>query len=122
MSANAIHAARDQLLAFFVQAYHLKDSLSQASGIDRGGLECAITKEPDLALLADLANLDKHGRLTRPPRSGSVPRVDDSVSGIQDGAGREGWRLGVTLHHGGRRIDGLAFANAVVDAWRRHLS
>ncbi len=84
MSADAIHDAHADLQAFYIQTYHLKDLLKEASGktgISGQAIENAITSDPDLALLADLANLDKHGRLSKKPRSGHAPQVV-SVSGI----------------------------------------
>jgi hypothetical protein len=63
MSGVAINAANHRLQSFYIQAYHLKDALKSAPAI-----EPAIAADPALALLADLANLDKHSRLNRPPR------------------------------------------------------
>jgi hypothetical protein len=120
MSGEAIRSARDRLFSFFVLTYHLKDGLKEESGIEANIIEGAVRADPDLALLADLANLDKHGRLDRPPRSGSVPRIGE-VAGLQDGAGSDGWRLSMPIHHGDRTLDGLTVARGAVDAWRRHL-
>ena len=65
MSAASIQNANHDLQSFFVQAYHLKDSLKQdagTTGVPETTIENAITADPHLALLADLANLDKHGK------------------------------------------------------------
>jgi hypothetical protein len=122
LSGDAIHAARQQLHSFYIQTYHLKDALKlegPALGVSPQAVEDAITNDPDLSLLADLANLDKHGKLTRPPRSGDAPT--DSVRGVQAGSGEGGWRLEVTVAHHGKALDGLRVARAAIDAWRRHL-
>jgi hypothetical protein len=77
-SAETIQAARHDVHSFYVQAYHLKDSLKEESatiGVTKAAIEQAVTDDPALALLADLANLDKHGSLNQPPRSGYVPRI-----------------------------------------------
>src|SRR5215211_233346 len=53
-----------------------KDALIAASGphgVTASTIEAAITNDPDLALLADLANIDKHFKLSRPARSGHAP-------------------------------------------------
>jgi hypothetical protein len=121
-SADAIHAGHGDLQAFYTQTYHLKDSLKEASGttgISGQTVEDAITNNRDLALLADLANLDKHGHLTKPPRSGHTPRIV-SVCGIT-ASDSEGWRLAVSIEHAGNHIDGLDFAQRVGSAWRQVL-
>lgn len=63
---------------------------------------------PAFALLADLANLDNHGRLTKPLRSGHTPKIK-RVSGI-DEPGSRGWRLSMIVEHDGRGLDGLEVA------------
>jgi hypothetical protein len=68
----------------------------KAEGAVAGGtVEQAITSDPNLALLADLANLDKHFKLSRAPRSGDVPTI--TVKGVQPGSGEGGWRLEATI-------------------------
>ena len=121
MSAASIQNANHDLQSFFVQAYHLKDSLildAGTTGVLETTIEDAITADPHLALLADLANLDKHGKLTKPPRSGDIPTWD--VSGVSDRDA--GWRLSLTIRHKGETHDGLNFAGKAVSAWERHLS
>jgi hypothetical protein len=69
MSSSAIQIARRWIQSFYVNAYHLKDDLRVASpaiGVTAATIEAAVTNDPDLALLCDLANLVKHRRLTRP--------------------------------------------------------
>ena len=120
MSAASIQNANHDLQSFFVQAYHLKDSLKQdagTTGVPATTIENGITADPHLALLADLANLDKHGKLSKAPRSGDIPTWD--VSGASDGD--SGWRLSLTIRHKGKTHDGLNFADEVVSAWARHL-
>lgn len=125
MGAAAIHAAHADLQAFYVQTYHLKDSLKDASastGISPQTVETEITNNADLALLADLANLDKHGRLSKPPRSGHSPRIV-SVRGSAGSAGATpgGWSLEVAIDHRGRRLDGLDAARRALSAWEQAL-
>jgi hypothetical protein len=120
LSGESIQTANHELQSFFVQAYHLKDSLIQDSGttgIPASTIENAITLDTHLALLADLANLDKHGKLTKPPRSGDVPAW--GVSGVANGDA--GWRLSVEIHHKAKTLDGLTFAGEAVSAWDKQL-
>jgi hypothetical protein len=123
LSGSTILAARAELLSFFVRGYHIKDALcaeASALRLNRKTIEEAITADPDLALLADLANLDKHLRLNRPPRSGSVPVIEDA-SGIQGGSGEGGWMLKLPIRHAGAMRDGLDVATAITAAWESHL-
>jgi hypothetical protein len=120
MSAAAIQNANHDLHSFFVQAYHLKDSLiqdAQTTGVPADTVENAITADPNLALLADLANLEKHRKLTKSPRSGAIPTWD--VSGVSDSG--TGWRLSLKIQHKGNTYDGLTFAGQAMSAWERHL-
>ena len=122
LSGEAVHAAAHALHSFYVQTYHLKDALiadTTATGIAPAAVENAITNDPALALLADLANLDKHGNLNRSARSGVVP-VITVVEGSS--AGLSGWRLHLTIQHGASQLDGLYVAQAAVAAWRAALS
>jgi hypothetical protein len=122
VSAAAIQQARHQLHSFYIQAYHLKDALKEeaaTTGVTGQAVEDVVSRDPTLALLADLANLDKHGVLNRPPRSNHVPRIV-SVSGTSD-TGAAGWRLQLNIEHNATTIDGLTVATAAVDAWQRAL-
>jgi hypothetical protein len=127
LSAEAIHAAAQQLLAFFVQTYHIKDALKKetsATGVAPGEVENVVKAEPHLALLADLANLVKHASLDvkkYPPKSGHVPSII-SVAGESVSAPAGAWRLRLTIEHAGRTLDGLEIARDAVETWRRRLS
>jgi hypothetical protein len=121
--APAISAAHRELQSFYIQAYHIKDALKQEAaslGLQPTVIEDAITNDPALALLADLANLDKHLKLNKPPRSGAEPKIV-STQGVRSGSGEGGWRLKVEIEHDGKVLDGLDVARDAVEAWRRHL-
>jgi hypothetical protein len=123
LSGEAVKAAHRELQTFFIHTYHLKDALiaeAPSRGLLPKTIEDAITNDPDLALLADLANLDKHFKLNRPPRSGAVPEII-STQGVRAGSGKGGWRLEVKIMHNGKLLDGLKVASAALEAWRRHL-
>jgi hypothetical protein len=123
LSGRAIHAAAQQLQSFYIQLYHLKDALKLepgSHGVSRQTIEAAVSAEPELSLLADLANLDKHVNL-RNTRSGAVPHVT-AVRGVRAGSGEGGWRLEVEISHAGRSLDGLEVARAALAAWERQLA
>lgn len=120
MSRDAIFAWRDRLCNWYVLAYHLKDALKHAAstlGINRQAIETAITSDPRMALLADLANHEKHSQLDR-PRSGYAPKI-----GAPSGSDvlPRGWILKLPVNHGPRTIDGLEIAREAVAAWREKL-
>lgn len=119
MGGEAIVAWQQDLLAFYVLCYHLKDALKaeNPNGIARS-VETAINTCPELALLADLANLSKHAKLTKPPRSGVAPTLG-KLSGV---SGAAGWVLSLPVVHGAQVLDGIAVAVAAVAAWRRTLA
>jgi len=116
MSGVAINAANHRLQSFYIQAYHLKDALKSVAP----AIEDVISADSALSLLADLANLDKHSRLDRPPRSGAIP-VIVTVSGEQPGSA-DGWRLRLRIHHKGQTHDGIDVAREAMDAWRTYLT
>ena len=126
ISTETIHAAEERLRSFYVLTYHLKDALKDESGTNgvpsKTAVEKAITNDPDLALLADLANRSKHGAPGPEfdPRSGEWP-VGWKVSGATSGDARE-WRLVITFQHKGREVDGIEAAERGVEAWRCWLS
>jgi len=122
MSGDSIHAWLQRLFSFFIQAYHFKDALKDAApalGLNVSDIEDAITNDPSLALLADLANLDKHFKLTRTPRSGCVP-VIEQISGVDSSTGT-GWFLSVKIKHGAIVLDGIAVAKDTIAAWKEKL-
>jgi hypothetical protein len=123
MSGESIHAWLQRLFSFFIHAYHLKDALKDAAfslGLNASDIETAITNDPRLALLADLANLDKHFKLTNSPRSGCTP-VIDKISGVDSATG-SGWFLSVKITHGSVALDGMAVAKDAISAWQEKLS
>ena len=81
-------------------------------------IEHSINAEPSLALAADLANLDKHGKLDRRPRSGYVPKITRASSVSVPG----GWRMRLVIEHGSDNLDALDVAREAVAAWNRVLS
>lgn len=97
----------------------MKDA-APSLGLNASDIEDAITNDQRLALLADLANLDKHFKLTKPPRSGYVPLIEQ-LSGVDNAAGN-GWLLSVKIKHGTSILDGLAVARDSITAWQEKLS
>ena len=115
--------AERQLRSFYVLAFHLRDALieeASTTGIPEGVVKAAVRNDPALALLADLANLDKHGKLNDPPKSGHAPRLGEARGASSLEA--PGWRLDLVIEHAGRQLDGVQVAADAVEAWRRVLA
>lgn len=117
MGAEGIRAARYRLNQFYISAFHLKDALKKQTTHD---VEKAINATTELAILADLANSEKHDGLDpgRRTHSGHEPRIK-KVSGTSLPAG--GWKVVVVIEHDGKELDGIAVAESALDAWRRVL-
>jgi hypothetical protein len=123
VSGETMDAATRQLMSFYVLCYHLKDQLieeASTTGVSREAVEKAVTAEPTLALVADLANLDKHGKLNKPPRSGHIPRLAE-LRGAQR-LRLHGWQLELVIEHAGTQLDGMEVAADAVVALRRALA
>lgn len=125
MSGDAIQQARRRVKSFYVLAYHLKDSLKVAerqTRIPGKAVENKIDSDPDLALLADLCNLDKHGRPDPryPPRSRHSPSEGKRAGTYLPGS-PPAWQLRLEIKHNGAVLDGLVIVQRSVDAWRRAL-
>lgn len=122
MCSEEIHILYQRLCSFYIHAYHLKDALIASASLPRlskSVIEKEITNDKRLAILADLANLDKNCQLTRNIRSGAVPIIQ--ISGIDDPLGN-GWSLSVKIHHGNNFLDGIGVAGAALKAWREKLN
>jgi hypothetical protein len=113
-SAESIAAAAQDLMWFYGIVYHLKDLLKIEPSIPGQTVEDAISNTPALALVCDLANLTKHGRLEKKPRSGLAPVILKREGTSSAG----GWQLVLTIQHGADILDGLDVARDAVDAWR----
>jgi hypothetical protein len=123
LSAEAIADATRQLRSFYILAFHLRDDLIEeapTTDVSAATVKAAVRNDPTLALLADLANLDKHGKLNDPPKSGHVPRLGEA-RGAQN-LDRPGWQLHLVIEHDGQELDGMQVAADAVEAWRRVLT
>lgn len=91
MSGDAIHADAQRLLAFFVDAYNLKDALkAEASlGINPQAVEDDQPRSPTYSSRR-FSEPRKAHHLSKPPRSGIAPSVAQIVG--QDVRGTKGWR------------------------------
>ena len=121
VDGRAVLERRHRLHAFYIQCYHLKDAIiaEAPKGVTKDMVEKAISNTPQLALMADLCNLDKHVAMKSLPRSGAWPTYGE-VSGTSR-TGDAGWRLSLPIHHKGTTLDGITLAQDAIAAWRRVL-
>ena len=118
MSGESIHSEAQRLLSLIVDIYNIKDALKAEAtslGIRPQAVEDATNRDPRLTLIADLANLEKHATLSKPPRSGIIPSVTQIVG--QDVRGTTGWRSVVTICHGMAALDALEVAKDGILGW-----
>lgn len=118
--------ARDALIHFFQDAYHLKDWIRNDDLVVAGDVEAHISETPQLSLCADLCNATKHLRLNR-PRTGDTSTAfvgqDVTVHPATIGSGQafspalHGWRV----QSAETILDALTLADDVVRAWERWL-
>jgi hypothetical protein len=114
--------ARNRLLGLLVELYSFKDALKVEArnfGHSEQDVEDAVTKSPHLALLADLANQEKHVVLNSAPRSGFVPAVGPPSALFT--SGQLGWTLGVEISHGSGILDACSLAQAALNEWEQLL-
>jgi hypothetical protein len=115
VDADAIHRAAMDLRHLYVAIYSFKDALKAEQAVmPIQRVEDAIDESPDLQLIADLANLVKHGTLTS-LRSGTAPEFVCRRGATGSGAG---WIIKVTIQHGDHRRDGIEVARRAVESWR----
>ena len=116
--------ARDALLHFYQDAYHLKDWIKNDSEVPTSGVETWINEAPPLRLCADLCNGSKHLKLTR----SRTCDLGTSLAGqdVTVRPGPIGHPASPPLHRwkvesGGQSRDAVKLAGDVVRDWRSWL-
>ena len=127
-TAIASDDARDTLIHFYQDAYHLKDWIIEDStlGLPRQAVEAAIDASRPLTICADVCNGVKHFRLRRPRRAGAKAQiVSQSVTiGLptarwpepdepEAGSIAHVWEI----EYDGRTHDAAELATDIVAAW-----
>jgi hypothetical protein len=109
--------AVDDALAFFQNAYHLKDWLKNDQSVNVPGdaIENAVSESTWIILTADLCNGTKH-MVLRNPRSGRDPGLGTRSTMVGDGV-MQLTQFDVKLNDGST-IDVLTLALRVFDEWR----
>jgi len=111
---------RDDLLAFFMHAWHMADWASNDPTLHRTlhEIRSAAKADPHIAICSDLADGIKHLVLTKPPRAyGQLTSRIVAVAGLEHPTAS----YSVTLPDGSVR-DALTLAESTVKAWRKILT
>ena len=109
----------DEIYAFFLNCYHLKDWIRQdlsVAGVDRDRVEAFINSNRDLKLCADICNALKHVTL-RAPRSGENPAFGKKRFALSLGSGPTTISLRCEVETGKGSLDAFEIARNCVEAW-----
>jgi hypothetical protein len=119
--------ARDAVVHFFQDAYHLKDWIKHDPGVTTSDVERLVTGSQPLRLCADLCNGTKHfglgGKRKLPPRTGDKATAFTGQSvAVRPGVAGPGGGPEPALHSwmlssGGVHYDAVALAGDVVNEW-----
>ena len=110
----------DEIYAFFINCYHLKDWIRQDNGVAqsvRDNVEEYINQNRSLKLCADICNALKHLLLTRSPRSGEEPEFGKKQYGLKLGAAPATISLKYQVDTSKGPIDAFQLATGCVKAW-----
>ncbi len=109
----------DEIYAFFLNCYHLKDWIRQDGSIarvDRDRIEAFINSNRDLRLCADICNALKHVTLSS-PRSGENPAFGKKRFALSLGSGPTTISLRYEVETETGCLDAFEIAKKCVGAW-----
>ena len=110
----------DEVYAFFMNCYHLKDWIKNDDTVKllKEDVEDFIKRHECMRLCADICNSIKHLNLTRPPKSGQVPKFGSRVLSLSLEEGSEpiiGVKFSIEAKTG--TIDAFELASECVRKW-----
>ena len=120
----------DEIYAFFLNCYHLKDWIKHDPAVlpifvsDKAAaaaVEGAIKADRSLKLCADICNSLKHLRLTRPEKSGESPTFGAKHFALSLGSGPPTISLKYEVDTASGPEDAFQIAVECVKAWDRFL-
>jgi hypothetical protein len=111
-SADTLEDAEDFVFTFFQNCYALREWLTR-SAFDPTFVKELFTKTPELRLCRDLANLTKHGDLSRPPSTGRQPSIAREY--VDPGHGWCGGDSRLVVLSQGRKIDAMNLADRCLE-------
>ncbi len=117
MCREAILDVTSRLYDLFVRAYHFREYLIDEAGVAMPRAD--VVAAQDIALCADLCNTEKHAVLANDVKSDARPRFVECRGAANDS--EDGWRLEVTIDHGGTMKDGVTALRAAITGWTQLL-
>jgi hypothetical protein len=120
---------QDDVYAFFVACYHLKDWLKNdpATGkVTLGDVETHVSGSPNLCLCGDLANGYKHLRITS-PKADSSTRIQRRIvkinidENLRTGESSSTFGASYEIVAGSATHDAYEVATGCMDDWRQYL-
>jgi len=114
---------QDEVYAFFLNCYHLKDWIRNDStaGAAAAKVEGFIDATEELRLCADICNSHKHLILTR-PRSGQNPQFGRRQFGLHLGESETSINVKYSIETSGGPIDAFELATKCLRAWEAFIA
>lgn len=119
LSSVAVRQAALELLDFIVSLFHFEDLMyveEAALQLGTGAVASAIKRESTLDLVADVANTQKHVKLTRKLRSAGAPTFGPAFNKHptpMDPA----WTVSIHIDHCGKDVEADQLASEAMDCW-----
>lgn len=111
---------RDDVVHFFMDCYHLKDWLKNDPQITlQGDVEELIQQSTALKVVADIANGQKHLKLTSSRSGDTTTRLTDVMVTQGDGSGAT---ISMSVENHGAPLDASDLARMALDEWRAFLA
>lgn len=115
----------DEVYAFFVNCYHLKDWIKSDPSLTfsskHAAVERFITCSKYMSICADLCNGLKHLKLNQPLRSGKQPQVATGHIGLSMGRATTTIKMKYTIDTARGQMDAFQLATKCMRAWRRFI-
>lgn len=115
---------QDEVMAFFLNCYHLKDWIKNDSHISpsvRSKVEDYINNTYPLKLCADIANGIKHLKLESPPRTGQQPEFGGKKYNLTLGSMGQVIQIKYSIDTQAGPVDAFTLASDCVSSWENFL-
>lgn len=113
---------QDEVYAFFVSCYHLKDWIKndEKINIDAGIIESFVEKNENLKICGDICNSFKHLKLNN-PRIGSGANMDEEYPSPSFGPEGPVEKIKYNIVEGDKIFDAFSVASGAVELWKNFL-
>jgi len=113
----------DDVYAFFLNCYHLKDWLMNdpGTGVKREVVDQWIDASEDLSVCEDICNSYKHLKKSRNPRSGAEPAVTKGHYRLSVGGPEVTLSVRYTIDTASGPTDAFELATRCMEAWEQFI-